>query len=103
MRFQSAIARLLNGAWGWALPAEPAGAEEVLPQTISTRSPECTLSANRNCSGGVFGELNLNSGTPMNLRLDHLLEALRSKGPDILAAIDADPLLVRRQAGPLVL
>lgn len=39
----------------------------------------------------------------MNLRLDHLLEELRSRGTDILAAIDADPLLVRRQAGALVL
>jgi hypothetical protein len=39
----------------------------------------------------------------MNLRLDHLLEELRSRGREILAAIDADPLLVRRQAGPLVL
>jgi hypothetical protein len=39
----------------------------------------------------------------MNLRLDHLLETLRSRGPEILAAIDADPLLVRRRAGPLVL
>src|SRR5689334_2310850 len=39
----------------------------------------------------------------MNLRLDHLLEELRSRGPDILAAIDADPLLIKRQAGALVL
>lgn len=39
----------------------------------------------------------------MNLRLDHLLDDLRHRAADILAAIDADPLLVRRQAGPLVL
>lgn len=39
----------------------------------------------------------------MNLRLDHLLEELRSRGAEILAAIDADPLLIRRQAGSLVL
>lgn len=39
----------------------------------------------------------------MNLRLDHLLGELRARGAEILAAIDADPLLVRRQAGPLVL
>jgi hypothetical protein len=39
----------------------------------------------------------------MKLRLDHLLEELRLHGAEILAAIDADPLLIRRQAGPLVL
>jgi len=39
----------------------------------------------------------------MNLRLDHLLEELRDRGTAILAAIDADPFLVRRQAGSLVL
>jgi hypothetical protein len=39
----------------------------------------------------------------VNLRLDHLLEELRSRGAGILAAIDADPLLLKRQAGPLVL
>ena len=39
----------------------------------------------------------------MNLRLDHLLEELRSRGADILAAIDADPLLLKRQAGALIL
>jgi hypothetical protein len=39
----------------------------------------------------------------MNLRLDHLLEELRSRGQDILAAIDADALLIKRQAGALVL
>jgi hypothetical protein len=39
----------------------------------------------------------------MNLRLDYLLKELRSRETDILAAIDADPLLIRRQAGPLVL
>jgi hypothetical protein len=39
----------------------------------------------------------------MNLRLDHLLEELRARGSEILAAIDADPLLIRRQAGALVL
>lgn len=39
----------------------------------------------------------------MNLRLDHLLEDLRANGDAILRAIDADPLLVKRQSGPLVL
>ncbi|VTU00042.1 Uncharacterized protein OS=Rhizobium leguminosarum bv. phaseoli CCGM1 GN=RLPCCGM1_p0331 PE=4 SV=1: RNA_lig_T4_1 [Gemmataceae bacterium] len=39
----------------------------------------------------------------MNLRLDHLLDDLRTRTAELLAAIDADPLLVRRQAGPLVL
>ncbi|AMV26598.1 RNA ligase [Gemmata sp. SH-PL17] len=39
----------------------------------------------------------------MNLRLDHLLEELRTNGADILRAIDADPLLVKRQSGALVL
>ncbi|HEV3439649.1 MAG TPA: hypothetical protein VG122_19955 [Gemmata sp.] len=39
----------------------------------------------------------------MNLRLDHLLEELRSRGSEILAAIDADPVLIRRQAGSLVI
>ncbi len=39
----------------------------------------------------------------MNLRLDHLLEALRTNGADILRAIDTDPLLVKRQSGPFVL
>ncbi|MCE9567583.1 MAG: hypothetical protein K8U57_36750 [Planctomycetes bacterium] len=39
----------------------------------------------------------------MNLRLDHLLTELRERGHAILAAIDADPLLVHRQSGSLVL
>jgi hypothetical protein len=39
----------------------------------------------------------------MNLRLTHLLEELRTRGADILRAIDADPLLLKRQSGPLVL
>ena len=39
----------------------------------------------------------------MNLRLDHLLDDLRTRGADILRAIDADPLLVKRPSGPLVL
>src|SRR5687768_13503094 len=39
----------------------------------------------------------------MNLRLDHLLDALRARGADVLRAIDADPLLVKRQSGELVL
>jgi hypothetical protein len=39
----------------------------------------------------------------MNLRLDHLLDELRTRGADILRAIDADPLLVKRQSGALVL
>ncbi len=39
----------------------------------------------------------------MNLRLDHLLDDLRTNGADILRAIDTDPLLVKRQSGALVL
>ncbi|QJW95125.1 RNA ligase [Frigoriglobus tundricola] len=39
----------------------------------------------------------------MNLRLDHLLDELRSRGADILRAIDADPLLLKRPSGALVL
>ena len=39
----------------------------------------------------------------MNLRLDHLLDDLRTNGDAILRAIDADPLLVKRQSGALVL
>ena len=39
----------------------------------------------------------------MNLRLDHLLDELRTRGADILRAIDADPLLLKRQSGALVL
>ncbi|MDB5312931.1 MAG: hypothetical protein JWO38_7133 [Gemmataceae bacterium] len=39
----------------------------------------------------------------MNLRLDHLLDALRSDPADILRRIDADPLLVKRHSGDLVL
>jgi hypothetical protein len=39
----------------------------------------------------------------MNLRLDHLLEELRTRGADILRAIDTDPLLLKRQSGSLVL
>ena len=39
----------------------------------------------------------------MNLRLDHLLEELRTRGAEILRAIDADPLLLKRQSGELVL
>src|SRR5215208_1473944 len=39
----------------------------------------------------------------MNLRLDHLLDQLRTNGADILRAIDADPLLLKRQSGELVL
>jgi hypothetical protein len=39
----------------------------------------------------------------MNLRLDHLLEELRTRGADILRAIDTDPLLLKRQSGELVL
>ena len=39
----------------------------------------------------------------MNLRLDHLLEELRTRCADILRAIDADPLLLKRQSGELVL
>jgi hypothetical protein len=39
----------------------------------------------------------------MNLRLDHLLADLRANGEAILRAIDADPLLVKRQSGELVL
>lgn len=39
----------------------------------------------------------------MNLRLDHLLDDLRANGEAILRTIDADPLLVKRQSGALVL
>ena len=39
----------------------------------------------------------------MNLRLDHLLEVLRSDAADILRRIDADPLLLKRTSGGLVL
>ena len=39
----------------------------------------------------------------MNLRLDHLLEVLRSDPADILRRIDADPLLLKRVSGGLVL
>jgi len=39
----------------------------------------------------------------MNLRLDHLLDDLRARSAEILRAIDADPLLVKRQSGSLVL
>ena len=39
----------------------------------------------------------------MNLRLDHLLDVLRSDPADILRRIDADPLLLKRTSGGLVL
>src|SRR5437764_1324318 len=39
----------------------------------------------------------------MHLRLDHLLAELRESTPGILEAIDADPLLVKRTSGELVL
>src|SRR5207249_3550595 len=39
----------------------------------------------------------------MRLRLDHLLSDLRHRAADILAAIDADPLLLKRESGGLVL
>ena len=39
----------------------------------------------------------------MNLRLDHLLDELRSNPADILRRIDDDPLLLKRTAGDLVL
>jgi hypothetical protein len=39
----------------------------------------------------------------MELRLDHLLADLRRRPAEILAAIDADPLLVKRESGALVL
>lgn len=39
----------------------------------------------------------------MNLRIDHLLDALRSNAADILHRIDSDPLLVKRRSGELVL
>src|SRR5262249_20669314 len=41
--------------------------------------------------------------TPMNLRLDHLLEELRTRGPDILRAVDADPLPAKKTSGERVL
>jgi hypothetical protein len=39
----------------------------------------------------------------MELRLDRLLNELRERPHDILAAIDADPLLIKRTSGELVL
>lgn len=39
----------------------------------------------------------------MNLRLDHLLDDLCANEADVLRAIDADPLLAKRQSGELVL
>ena len=39
----------------------------------------------------------------MELRLDRLLSHLRDDAPSVLAAIDADPLLLRRESGELVL
>src|SRR5438270_7840310 len=39
----------------------------------------------------------------MELRLDRLLADLRARTGDVLAAIDADPLLVKRESGGLVL
>jgi hypothetical protein len=39
----------------------------------------------------------------MNLRLDHLLDELRRNGEAILRTIDADPSLLKRQSGSLVL
>jgi hypothetical protein len=39
----------------------------------------------------------------MELRLDRLLRELRDRAEEILAAIDRDPLLLRRASGPLVL
>src|SRR3954467_941173 len=39
----------------------------------------------------------------MELRLDRLLAELRDRPQDILAAIDADPLLIKRTSGDLVL
>lgn len=39
----------------------------------------------------------------MELRLDRLLSNLRDNALDILEAIDRDPLLLKRQSGPLVL
>lgn len=42
-------------------------------------------------------------GSTMRLRLDHLLADLREHPADVLAAIDHDPLLTRRESGGLVL
>src|SRR4051794_2013227 len=39
----------------------------------------------------------------MELRLDHLLTSLRADTAAILEAIDRDPLLLKRESGPLVL
>jgi len=39
----------------------------------------------------------------MELRLDHLLNDLRHRAAEILAAIDTDPLLLKRESGGLVL
>jgi hypothetical protein len=39
----------------------------------------------------------------MELRLDHLLAALRERPAEVLGAIDADPILLKRESGGLVL
>src|SRR5262249_14992947 len=39
----------------------------------------------------------------MELRIDALLHELRCRQHEILSAIDADPLLIKRESGPLVL
>jgi hypothetical protein len=39
----------------------------------------------------------------MDLRLDRLLADLREREPELLAAIDADPLLLKRESGGLVI
>ena len=39
----------------------------------------------------------------MELRLDHLLSALRDRPEEILAAIDGDPLLLKKESGGLVI
>lgn len=39
----------------------------------------------------------------MLLRIDALLDDLRNREAEVLAAIDADPLLLKRESGPLVL
>src|SRR5262245_12484249 len=66
----------------------PRGASAVRPLCLARRVPGANAFVER---------------TDMNLRLDHLLEDLRTRGADILRAIDSDPLLLKRQSGELVL
>src|ERR1019366_2026314 len=58
------------------------------------------------CSSVANSDFQTNSdpvSVPMRLRLDSLLDDLRDHPAAILAAIDADPMLLRRVSGDLVL